>query len=284
MIGSGVTSSFCQTIGVSVKSSGSAQKAIDARKSAWRRLLSVENQDLSKVNDPELELAVSRLVGKKGGWGDLTVFGKISNEKRQVFYALIGEKQLFTIPGNSELFVNLFNEHGSHVKSIKFNSGWRISLRGQRIEFQKEIERESITVSSEPEMNGSDIVTQYYALIGTDLRLIRLEDSNGQLVRNNYEFPNHEIGPTTANRPKEDWERSLGSNDSAELLASLMWINGLHRDLSESAYFESRAKQETADQVKLVESIRKGKALSDLSQKYLGKNMKWLNDALNQKY
>lgn len=283
LVGFGGTISSCQTSGDLAKSDRNDFQSSEERKRAWQKLLSLENQDLSKIDDRELYTAVSVLVGENGRSGDLTVFAKISNEKGQVFYALIGQEQLVTIPGNSELFVNIFDLEGSHMNAFAFNAGWRISLRGQKVVLQKEIAREAIVVSSEPVINGRDVRTQYYALIGTDLRLIRLENSKGESVRNNYEFPNKVIGPTIANRSKEVWEKSLGSNDIAEILASLMWINGLHRDLSEDYPSEFRVQQESVDQVKLVDSIRKGAAVRNLSQRFLGKDMKWLIDSIKQK-
>ncbi|MFL6335844.1 MAG: hypothetical protein ACJ754_21250 [Pyrinomonadaceae bacterium] len=155
---------------------------------------------------------------------------KISNAQGQTRYALIVESPLLSIPGESRLQVHIFNTEGHVLSFSNFSSGWRIDVTGVEVEYAPEVKRGVVVVSSQPVINGRDVVKQFYALIGDQVILIRLEDSRGQLVRNEYGAFDHPIGPSIDSRKVEDWEVALESDDVAEELSALTWLGGLHWD------------------------------------------------------
>lgn len=250
-------------------------------KSAWKTFLSFSNQDLRKLDRQQkdkLHETVDALVGKTTDTGDLRLISKISNERGQFNYILIGESPLLTIPGNSGLRIQLFNPEGKRLNSISFDSGWRIDLTDIEIKYSPEIEREIIVVGSEPVINGRDVAKQYYALIDEEILLIRLEDSKGQPIRNVYGAPNYIIGLNKTGRSAEEWQKALESNDTAEVLAALSWLNGTHWNPQQN---QTEKFYESINEAKLVEKVRSDnntkERINTLSQ---SKNL-WFKDAVN---
>lgn len=236
-----------------------------ANLSAWQMLLSFENQDLKELDQKskvELQKIIDTLVGKRKN--ELLIprlISKISNAQGQINYALVEESPLLTIPGECGIRVHIFSLEGKLLNSSAFSSGWRITLTEMKLKFMPEIGREVLEVSSEPVINGRDIAKQYYALIGEKILLVRLEDSGGQLIRNNYGAPNHTIGFTLVGRPAKEWEKALESDDVAEVLATLTWLSGIHWNpqTPEPEYtHEEMREARLADDVRLREGVKVG--------------------------
>ena len=238
-------------------------KSSEADTSAWQLLLSFENQDLKKLDQKsrvDLQKAIDNLVGKRKNELLLPrLVSKISNAQGQIIYALVEESPLLTIPGECGIRVHIFSLEGKLLSSSAFTSGWRITLTEMKFKFMSEIGREVLEVSSEPVINGRDVAKQYYALIGEKVLLIRLEDSGGQLIRNIYGTPNHTIGYTLNGRSAKEWEKALESNDTAEILATLTWLGGIHwnpqNPLPEYAH-EEMSEARLADDVRSREGVK----------------------------
>lgn len=75
-----------------------------------------------------------------------------------------------------------------------------------------------------PYTEGADIAAQYYAFVGDDFSLVRLEDSAGKSapVRHAYLA---RVGPRPPARTPERWEEALRSQDRAEVLGALVWLS-----------------------------------------------------------
>lgn len=233
--------------------------------SAWQTLLSFEKQDLKKLDQKskvELQKIIDTLVGKRNN--ELLIprlLSKISNARGQIRYALVEESPLLTIPGECGIRVHIFSLEGKLLNSSAFSSGWRITLTEMKLKFMPEIGREVLEVSSEPVINGRDVAKQYYALIGEKILLIRLEDSGGELIRNNYGAPNHTIGFTLVGRSAKEWEKAFESDDVAEILDTLTWLSGIHWNpqTPEPDYtHEEMREARLADDVRLREDVKVG--------------------------
>ena len=205
--------------------------------SPWTTLLSVQGRDLRKIEGPakaRLEMAIKSLRGKvENRFLYARLFSRISTYNGEQRFVLIEESPLVMIPGDSRLRISLFTPDGELLNSSEFGAGWRIALSEIRFVQVKDIKGEVLEVESHAMINGADVARQYYALVGDQMRLIRLEDSTGVLVPNRYGTPNHTIGLTQTGRSAADWEAALMSNDVAEVLATLTWIGGLHMDVKE---------------------------------------------------
>ena len=56
--------------------------------------------------------------------------------------------------------------------------------------YSTKLDTDLLTIRSVPVVNGRDIVEEYFAIGGDSLQLVRLEDSKGTAVQNEYVFPN----------------------------------------------------------------------------------------------
>lgn len=247
--------------------------------SAWQKFLSFEHKDLRNLDSEEkdkLQTAIYTLIGKTTETEFLRLISKVTNDRGRENYLLIGESPLFSIPGNSGLWIKVFDTDGKLLNSMSFDTGWRIELKDIKVKYSKEIQREIIEVGSEPVINGRDVAKQFYALIGKEILLIRLEDSKGNAIRNVYGAPNYIIGLNRTKRSTNEWQSKLESNDKAEILSALSWLNGIHwnpaKQQTENFY-------EDINEAKTVEEIRTREIVKEKINKMLQSENIWLKDA-----
>jgi hypothetical protein len=254
------------------------QTIFDEYNSAWQTLLTFENQNIEKLNEEsknKLEQAKEVLIGKQSERARL--ISRISNAQGQTRYVFIEESPLMTIPGGCSLRVFIFNDEGKLLNSLAFPSGWRIGLKDIRVIYKSEIGRKIIEVESVPVINGRDIVKQYYALIGEDVLPIRLEDSGGKLVQNIYDYPNMTNGFTLKGRTEEEWKKSLESEDTAEILAALTWLNGRHLNLTQHS---SIGFSEDINEARLIAEIHSSKSIKSILERLIQSSNVWIRDAV----
>ncbi len=252
---------------------------------AWETFLSFENQKLSPLENSrrtELSAALDELVrDDEGGFGSLRLISNISNANNQSFYILIGEDPLITIPGSCRLRIHLFDLDGKHLNYLSFNAGYRIGLKDIKVRYSSEIEREIIEVESEPVINGRNIAKQFYALIGTEILPIRLENDKQQTVLNIYESPDAAIGLNLSGHSAEAWKNSLKSKDTAELLASLLWLSGKHINPRQLPAYYNQFPYEDVKEAKLIQQLKADKEIKVIVQSLAESENKWLKDAAN---
>lgn len=264
-----------------VSRQSSEQTSVDF--SAWRVLLSYEGRDLRKLGRESglrLEKAVEALLGRRGGGERALIVprlvSKLSDADGQTRYALIEEKPLLSIPGQSRINAHVFDPEGDLLNSSEFNSGHRISITGMQVEHSPEIGRELLVVNSKASFNGADIARQFYALVGKQLLLIRLENSGCQPVRNTYIAPNHTIGVRLAGRSADEWVGVMKSSDTVESLAALMWVGGTHLNPRTGApgHF-----LEDMSEARLVEEIRAREDTKATTNALIKSDNAWLRTA-----
>lgn|GEM_PF-1924959 len=253
-----------------------------SKASAWNLLLRFEGKDLSTVSREamrDLENAVFEITNGAGGFGEMRRIAKISNEHGQRYYVLIGEEPLVMIPGAPRLCFLLFDLNGKQVASEMFDAGWRIDLKNENVRSSDEIGREIIEVLCEPVINGRPIEKQTYALVGTSIVLIRLENKTGELVRNNYSAPNLRIGPDVKFLSPTDWKSSLTSIDPADVLASLTWLSGVHLNPKKLPFDYGQIQYEHMDDVSLNEQLESNGEVRRTIEALSSSENKWVREA-----
>ena len=245
----------------------------------WAVLLSYRDRDLTKIEsaEPQLRTAIDALRGRiENERLNARLFSRISTTEGKSRYVLIEESPLETIPGDSRLRISLFDLDGRLIDSSQFGAGWRISLSEIRFMKVKDVEGEVLEVRSYRHINGADVAKQYYALLGDTMTLIRLEDSSGALFQNTYRAPNHTIGHTQTGRPAADWERALVSNDTAEVLATLIWLGGHHLDPSEG---DGSYVYEDLSEARLAKEVRQRSAVKAAVNALRNSDNPWVREA-----
>lgn len=251
-----------------------------SKTAAWMTLLSFENRDISNIDQSQarkLGEAIDVLVGKRENQFLFPrLISKISDRVGEKTYVLVEESPLITIPGNSGLSVHVFTLDGSLLKSSVFLTGWRIGLTDIRISYLSQIGRSGLDVSSEPSVNGRDIAKQFYALIDDQVLLIRLEDKRGHLIRNVYGAPNHTFGLTIAGRSAAEWEKTLKSTDTAQVLATLTWLSGGHLNPKDSV---PDFDHENMVEAQLAEAVRARNGVKAALKQLSASKNKWVREA-----
>ena len=69
---------------------------------------------------------------------------------------------------------------------------------------------------------------EYFSVGNDRLRLVRLENDKGEIIQNEYIFPNYEIGIVPAAIMPDDWVRLLESKDKSDVLSALVFLGGRH--------------------------------------------------------
>ena len=107
-------------------------------------------------------------------------------------------QNIFMIPGQSSARVTILNKTGNLINETEFATGWRIDVvNAERVDANNSGQF-LFAINSAPVINGRDVTKQYYAIHDEHLILLRLEDSDGNVLKNGTE--NHMIGPELPER------------------------------------------------------------------------------------
>jgi hypothetical protein len=144
-------------------------------------------------------------------------------------FILFQGQHIFEIPVVSRAAVHFLDLNRRHLGCSDFSTGWRIDLKSATLRRDQDLGVHVIEILTAPVINGDDIRRQVYGVFDDRVALLRLEDSFGKLVENNYHNPNHTIGPDPLPRSADEWEQELLSSEPARVLESLTWLGGMHR-------------------------------------------------------
>jgi hypothetical protein len=143
-----------------------------------------------------------------------------------------------------------------------------------------------VTSGIEPSTHGQRFKTgsfkaaERYAIVANDVALVRMEDSEGRPIVQNYHNPNHTIGPACPLRTVADWEAALQSRDMAEVLRTLVWLGGMHSDPPiENA---GNLGVEDAEDAKRALDVRRSPAVEQAIGTLVKSKDEWVVDAARQ--
>lgn len=145
------------------------------------------------------------------------------------YIVLLGAGLLGT-PGMSTAEVQLFDSRGKSLAHWPFQAGYRIDLTRARFEYSENLKSDMLELSTLPVIGGRDIATEYFAVGGGRFRLVRLENSKGESVINDYLFENNEIGVEPDAKDVGHFIALLESKDNADVLSALVFLGGRHED------------------------------------------------------
>jgi hypothetical protein len=120
------------------------------------------------------------------------------------------------------------NESLDYVDQQSFQAGYRAFFSNASVEFVAPLGRPLLVLETEPAINGRKIAKQYYSFHGDQIRLVRIENQQGDLLTNHYHFSNLEIGMAPRATTARQWLRLLDSSDESEVLSALVLLGGRH--------------------------------------------------------
>jgi len=182
---------------------------------------------------------------------------------------------LYTIPGASSARIHAFDASNRKLKQWDFSTGWRIDLNHASMSYSDDLAAHLITIESSREINGRDVAKQYFTFTKDRLRFLRMEDSKGHILSNNYEYPNHTLGVVPEAKSHEDWAELLSSNSRSDVLSALTFLGGRHLDLRrrEPVYVEN------IEQARMVKELRIDKSIGKLVRLQAKSDFKWIAEA-----
>lgn len=243
---------------------------------AWEEFLSFQGRDIFKLDNRKKARATTLLdtflperkaregLYRLSPWCVWSLDAERGPSRIVVLEGLDVHKEGYWIPSAYELRVHVFGSDAKHLGSQWFLAGWRLVASDARV---SEIEGYSfpcIEVACGPVIGGPDIWKQFYALGDDGVALIRLENRNGEAVRNRFSAPSHTIGPAPPTRTPEEWENLLDSEDHLFTLEALAWLGGIHIDLDgdkpdfkHESITEARLFKATRGRAGVVEALRR---------------------------
>jgi hypothetical protein len=251
--------------------------AIDAQTSSLDRLL---GKDLWKHRPTRAQaVELNRLAGSvsKGHMMEPSPWyiWKTDRSGGARYVMLLGEG-LVLIPGGTSACIQLFDATPTLIRSRCFQTGWRNELTGASLEFSEELNADLVVIRTVPVINGRDIRKEYFAINEDRVRLVRLEDSGGAVVQNEYVFPNFEIGAAPSAETVEAWTSLLQSNDRADVLSALSFLGGRH--LAEQGR-NLLAESKESRYAPLFQNLVTAAAIRDLISQLMNSNSPWIRDA-----
>lgn len=194
------------------------------------------------------------------------------------------------IPGTSAMRVHVFDEQWNRICKQAYPVGYRFFLNEISVTRQADLGQHLIvtkTTCAGPFFVGNDgsktpafeqgpYQRQYYALLGTNIVMVRLEDDKGELARNHYAWSAPSKGPAVPKRIKTEWIKSLGSTNSVEQLAALVWLTGGHLPSKEERKADHN--QESIADSTLYESVRDDPETKRLLQDLTKHKTEWIRE------
>ncbi|MHC5079573.1 MAG: hypothetical protein ACYTHN_11170 [Planctomycetota bacterium] len=245
---------------------------------AWLELESHIGKDLRKLDAEKrkgVETLITGLLGSMPGlrkeeipgFDSWSILRYPAGEGRAPFLLIFQALQLVPVPSDFPVRLSRFSSEGRPLGSTTFSVGWR--LFPQQVEVLPAGDRgfPVLVVRTEPAIAGRDVAKQYYTFIGDEIALVRIENAEGEGIRNIFGAPNHTLGPPVPVRSVKAWERALASKELPEVLRTLVWLAGVHRDPAKPIPKVSHESQEDAKFVLAFRSREKVRGrLRDLAK------------------
>lgn len=250
---------------------------IDAQTDVLEQLL---GKDLWK-HLPTLaqEAEIERLAGsvQKGFFMEPSSWyiWKTNRGGRTRYVMLLGES-LAIIPGGTSACIQLFDATRTLIRSRCFQTGWRNQLTSASLEYSEELNADLVVIRTTPVINGRDIRNEYFSISGDQVKLVRLENSVGTMIPNDYVFPNYEIGAIPLAQTVEDWTSLLNSNDKSEVLSALIFLGGRHLDTQEQMLYPKLGRSSYAP---LYQQLISTAAIRDLLSQLMNSSSPWIREA-----
>jgi hypothetical protein len=260
----------------------------DLSRYAGRDLRKLGTNELASFQG-EVKARTGVTLGVKVGWDSLESWLLAPYETSKTAWVMVEAYPGYDVPDVSSVQLHFFDKSWAHICSESFPTGYRMRLDEVKVEKRKELGNPVImakTISTgpfitspgpkRPAFEQGDFQRQYYALLQTNLFLVRMEDNEGVLVRNHYRWRIPPKGPPVPARTKEEWIGGLNSSNVVEQLSTLVWLTGSHL----SSKWERRPdhNEESVEDSKLFESVSTDPRTAAALERLKKDKNKWVQD------
>jgi hypothetical protein len=228
-------------------------------------------------------------LGEKWGNRPLELWALSTFETANAMWVLIEAYPGYNVPDVSGIKLHFFDKSWTRTCQHSFPTGYRFFLDSVTVQRREELDRPLIVAKvtssgpyigsagrKRPAFEQGDYQLQYYAMLETNLFLVRLEDNKGVLAPNHYRWQAPPKGPAVPKRTKEAWLKSLDSSSAVEQLSALVWLTGSH--LSSAEERKSDHNQESLDDSRLFEVVRDDPRTKSILSRLKKHKNKWIQE------
>lgn len=228
-------------------------------------------------------------LGEKWGWCPLVPWLLARYDMGNVSWILVEAYPGYDIPDVSGLKLHFFDKTWGRVCTHSFPTGYRFFLDEVTVQRREQFDRPLVVAKTtsagpfitspgpkRPAFEQGEFQLQYYALVGTNLFMVRLEDNKGLVARNHYRCSAPPKGPAVPARSKEQWVGCLESSNVVEQLSALVWLTGAHLSSHEKRMVDHN--QESVADSRLFESVRDDPRTASLMVRLQKNKNPWIQD------
>jgi hypothetical protein len=170
-------------------------------------------------------------------------------------------------PGVSGARVHAFDAQWHRIAKQEFPTGYRFDVADAAIDRANPLGENLLVITIEysgpfvgrredkrPAFEASYREREFFAWRHDHVVLVRLEDGDGKIIPNPYDWAQSYKGPPVPDRTADQWISALSSADGAEQLGALVWLTGGHFDSSNSR--SPGTSQESLEHAKAFEGAR----------------------------
>ncbi len=183
---------------------------------------------------------------------------EFQKKDKDAIYVLFEAQRTISHPGSTHILITTVDKAGKVLSETTLSTGHRCYLHGAKLE--KWDDGEYPMLKLETGLGGGpgpNIRTQYYAYVGGQFTVVRLEDSNGNVSRNKYYIRHFTCGPAIPAQTEAQWEADLLSDDRMKELRALVWLGGAH--LVVRPVSDNPEQYEDSREIKLIGKLRTNK-------------------------
>ena len=260
-------------------------------------LSAYKGKDLRKLDEKGLMTFMEEfraLTGdkpeEKSDWGGFEPWWVDQIHSGEAAWVFLEAYPGYAIPDMSAMRVNVFDKNWKRICKQSFPTGYRFFLGEVKIEPNKALSQDLLVATvtcagpfmvvdgekKGPAFEQGWYQKQYYALSGTNVVMVRLEDDKGLIARNHYAWSAPPKGPPVPSRTKEEWIKSLQSTNAVDQLATLVWLTGGH--LSSREERKPDHNQESVADSRLFESVRDDPRTERILQELKKHENKWIHE------
>jgi hypothetical protein len=230
-------------------------------------------KDLRKLDDrarEDFQKQIEALTGdkpEKKEWGAFEPWWVKPFAAGKVAWVFLQAYPGYDVPDVSAVQIHVFDKNWKRLAKQTFPTGYRFFLKEvspakdntlkQQLLVAKVTSSGPFIVQGQekrPAFEQGDYQRQYYALLGDHFVMVRLEDNEKRIAQNHYRWRAPPKGPTVPKRTRDEWIRSLSSDNPVEQLATLVWLSGTHLPSTEAR--QEDVNQESVEDSKLFEAVR----------------------------
>jgi hypothetical protein len=237
----------------------------------------------------EVKARTGTELGEKWGWLPLAPWLLTQYDAGAAAWVLVEAYPGYNIPDVSGMKVHFFDKSWTSICGHSFPTGYRFFLNDVSVRRPPQFDRPLIVAKvtsagpfitspgpKRPAFEQGDFQLQYYALLETNLFMVRLEDNRGVLARNHYLWSAPPKGPPVPTRTKAEWIACLDSSNVVQQLSALVWLTGTH--LSSSEERKADQNQESVKDSRSFESVRDDPRTTSVMNRLRKDKNPWVQD------